>query len=552
MAHTLLTLLDPDRLRQGYESGFWRSETLYARAASQAVRAPGAIAIRDRRRAITWAALVAAADALAGDLRAAGLRAGNRVAVWLPSRVETLVALLACSRDRYVCCPSLHRDHTVDEVVELCTRMRAAALIAEEGYGADAQRHDIFAQAQGIATLKRVHRVARLDETTDAAWAGPALDAAPDAAPIAAPDGVLYLAFTSGTTGAPKGVMHSDNTVLANARAIIADWSLTDRDVICTLSPLSHNLGFGCIVMACETGCELVLPDLPRGASLLDRVIATGTTFLVGLPTHAIDLLAEIRKRGEARVGALRGFRISGAAAPQKVVADLLAHGVTPQSGYGMTEACSTHYTLPGDPPALITGSSGRCAPGYEVRVFSRDDPDRELPAGEVGQIGGRGTSLMLGYYDDQASTEDSFNRAGWFMTGDLGWMDEQGYIRITGRKKDVIIRGGHNIFPAKIEGLAMQHPAVARAAAMPVADERLGERVCLAVMLKPGAALEAEAMLAHLDAAGLSRYDMPEYWLPVAEIPLTASGKILKRAVQAELEAGRLTPVPVRFKATA
>lgn len=548
----MLTLLDPDRLRQGYESGFWRSETLYARAASQAARAPGAIAIRDRRRAITWAALVAAADALAGDLRAAGLRAGNRVAVWLPSRVETLVALLACSRDRYVCCPSLHRDHTVEEVVELCTRMRAAALIAEDGYGADAQRHDIFTQAQRIATLKRVHRLARLDETTEAAWAGPGLEPAPDAAPIAAPDGVLYLAFTSGTTGAPKGVMHSDNTVLANARAIIADWSLTDRDVICTLSPLSHNLGFGCIVMACETGCELVLPDLPRGASLLDRVIATGTTFLVGVPTHAIDLLAEIRKRGEARVGALRGFRISGAAAPQKVVADLLAHGVTPQSGYGMTEACSTHYTLPGDPPALITGSSGRCAPGYDVRVFSRDDPDRELPAGEVGQIGGRGTSLMLGYYDDQASTEDSFNRAGWFMTGDLGWVDEQGYIRITGRKKDVIIRGGHNIFPAKIESLAMQHPAVARAAAMPVADERLGERVCLAVMLKPGAALEAEAMLAHLDAAGLSRYDMPEYWLPVAEIPLTASGKILKRAVQAELEARRLTPVPVRFKASA
>lgn len=548
----MLTLLDPDRLRQGYESGFWRSETLYARAASQAARAPGAIAIRDRRRAITWAALVAAADALAGDLRAAGLRAGNRVAVWLPSRVETLVALLACSRDRYVCCPSLHRDHTVGEVVELCTRMRAAALIAEDGYGADAQRHDIFTQAQRIATLKRVHRLARLDETTEAAWAGPGLEPAPDAAPIAAPDGVLYLAFTSGTTGAPKGVMHSDNTVLANARAIIADWSLTDRDVICTLSPLSHNLGFGCIVMACETGCELVLPDLPRGASLLDRVIATGTTFLVGVPTHAIDLLAEIRKRGEARVGALRGFRISGAAAPQKVVADLLAHGVTPQSGYGMTEACSTHYTLPGDPPALITGSSGRCAPGYDVRVFSRDDPDRELPAGEVGQIGGRGTSLMLGYYDDQASTEDSFNRAGWFMTGDLGWVDEQGYIRITGRKKDVIIRGGHNIFPAKIESLAMQHPAVARAAAMPVADERLGERVCLAVMLKPGAALEAEAMLAHLDAAGLSRYDMPEYWLPVAEIPLTASGKILKRAVQAELEARRLTPVPVRFKASA
>jgi acyl-CoA synthetase len=551
MANTLLTLLDPERLRQGYRSGFWRHETLYARAAAQALRAPTAIAIRDRHRAIGWAALVAAADALAADLRAAGLRPGNRVAVWLPSRIETLVTLLACSRDRYVCCPSLHRDHTVAEVAELCTRMRAAALIAEEGYGADANRRDIFESATGITTLRRVHRVAKLADDAPGAWAGPALEAGPEAAPTPTPDGVLYLAFTSGTTGAPKGVMHSDNTVLANARAIIADWSLTDTDVICTLSPLSHNLGFGCIVMACETGCELVLPDLPRGASLLDRVIATGTTFLVGVPTHAIDLLAEIKKRGEARVGALRGFRISGAAAPQAVVADLLAHGVTPQSGYGMTEACSTHYTLPGDPPALITGSSGRCAPGYEVRVFARDDSDRELPAGEVGQIGGRGTSLMLGYYDDQAATEDSFNRAGWFMTGDLGWMDEAGYIRITGRKKDVIIRGGHNIFPAKIETLAMQHAAVARAAALPVPDERLGERVCLAVMLKPGQSLEPEALLAHLDEAGLSRYDMPEFYLDLPDIPLTASGKILKRAVQADVEAGRVTPRPVRFKAT-
>ena len=552
MANTLLTSLGADRLLQGYGSGFWRGETLYARTASQASRAPHAIAIRDRRRAIGWAALVTAADALAADLREAGLRAGQRVAVWLPSRIETMVALLACSRDRYVCCPSLHRDHTVMEVVELTQRMRAAALIAEAGYGADAGRHDLFGEAAAIPTLRRVLRLAKLDDTAAGAWAGPSLRPGPQAPPASGPDTVLYLAFTSGTTGQPKGVMHSDNTVLANARAIVADWSLGPDDVICTLSPLSHNLGFGCMVMACEAGCELVLPDLPRGASLLDRVVATGTTFLVGVPTHAIDLLAEIKTRGERRVGVLRGFRISGAAAPQKVVADLLAHGVTPQSGYGMTEACSTHYTLPGDAPELITGSSGRCAPGYEVRVFSREDQDLELPPGEVGQIGGRGTSLMLGYYDDQAATEDSFNRAGWFMTGDLGWVDAAGYIRITGRKKDVIIRGGHNIFPAKIETLAMQHPAVARAAALPVPDERLGERVCLAVMLKPGATLPPEGMLAHLDAAGLSRYDMPEYWLDLPEIPLTASGKILKRAVQAEVEAGRVTPQPIRWTAPA
>lgn len=550
MTNTLLTLLSPERLRQGRESGFWGTETLYTLAAGLAASSPDRIAIRDRHRAIGWGALLAAADALSVDLRAAGIRRGQRVAVWLPSRIETLVALLACSRDRLVCCPSLHRDHTVGEVVELCQRMRAAALIAEEGYGADAHRRDIFTEACTVPTLKRVHRLERLSPGAAGAWAGPMLATGEEATPVADPDSVLYLAFTSGTTGAPKGVMHSDNTVLANARAILQDWSLGASDVICTLSPLSHNLGFGCMVMAVAGGAELVLPDLPRGASLLDRILDTGTTFLVGVPTHAIDLLAEIKRRGVTRIGALRGFRVSGAAAPRQVVAELLAHGVKPQSGYGMTEACSTHYTLPDDPPELITGSSGRCAPGYEVRIFSRDNPEIELPPGEIGQIGGRGASLMLGYYDDQASTEDSFNASGWFMTGDLGWMDEQGYIRITGRKKDVIIRGGHNIFPAKIETLAMQHPAVARAAALPVPDERLGEKVCLAVMPKPGQAVEAEALLAHLDAAGLSRYDMPEFYVEVSEIPLTASGKILKRAVAAELEAGRLTPRPVRWRA--
>ena len=549
---SLLTTLSPERLRQGYDTGFWQPHSLHARAMAQAARAPEAIAMRDRQRAITWRAMVDAADALAADLRAAGLRPGQRVAVWLPSRIETLVALLACSRDGLVCCPSLHRDHTVGEVVELLGRMRAAALIAEDGYGADASRHDIFARAAEVSSLKRVHRLAKLPPDEGQAWAGPALEAAPDAAPVGHPDGVLYLAFTSGTTAAPKGVMHSDNTVLANARAILADWSLDARDVIATLSPLSHNLGFGCMVMAVEAGCELVLPDLPRGGSLLDRLVETGTTFLVGVPTHAIDLLAELKRRSATRIGALRGFRISGAAAPPQVVADLLAHGVTPQSGYGMTEACSTHYTLPGDDPALITGSSGRPAPGYEIQVVSRDDPDQALPPGEVGQIAGRGTSLMLGYFDDQASTEDSFNREGWFLTGDLGWVDEAGYIRITGRKKDVIIRGGHNIFPAKIETLAMQHPAIARAAALPVADARLGEKVCLAVMRKPGQEVTAEALLAHLDAAGLSRYDMPEFFLDLPEIPLTASGKILKRGVAAEVEAGRLVPVPVRWSAPA
>jgi acyl-CoA synthetase len=545
MRNTILTTLDRERLRQGYESGFWRDETLYRLAEARARQRPEAVAIRDRHRSLGWAALVAAADRLAADLRAAGLRQGQRVAVWLPSRIETAVALLACSRDRLVCCPSLHRDHTVAEVAALLLRMRAAALIAEPGYGADADRHDILVRARDIPTLRRIHALGA-PGAAPPPWPDASASAA-DPDPINQPDTIVYLAFTSGTTGAPKGVMHSDNTLLGNARAVAADWKIDERDVIYSVSPLSHNLGFGALVLALLTGAELVIHDMPRGGSLLDRLVETGTSYLVGVPTHAIDLLREMRARGMTRLGRLRGFRVSGAAVPQEVVAGLIAHGVTPQSGYGMTEACSHHYTLPDDPPERMIETSGRVCPGYAVQVFARDDAERPLPEGEVGQIGGRGASLMLGYFDDQAATEESFNSQGWFMTGDLGWVDAEGYIRITGRKKDVIIRGGHNIFPAKIETLAMQHPGIARAAALPVPDDRLGEKVCLAVMLREGAAPGIEEILHHLDAAGLSRYDMPEYWLVLPEIPLTASGKILKRAVAEQIAAGTAVPTPVR-----
>ena len=156
----------------------------------------------------------------------------------------------------------------------------------------------------------------------------------------------------------------------------------------------------------------------------------------------------------------------------------------------------------------------------------------------------------MLGYFDDQTATEDAFNKSGWFMTGDLGSLDAQGYLRIAGRSKDIIIRGGHNIHPARIEELATRHPAVQRAAAVPVKDARLGEKVCLAVVFRPGQTATPDELLAHLDAAGLSKFDMPEYFLRLDEIPLTPNGKMLKRAIVDWIKEGRVTPEPVRFEA--
>jgi non-ribosomal peptide synthetase component E (peptide arylation enzyme) len=302
--------------------------------------------------------------------------------------------------------------------------------------------------------------------------------------------------------------------------------------------------------MSIATGGELVIHDAPRGAGVLDRIVKVGATFIVGVPTHAMDLLGEIKARGVAVPKTVKGFRISGAAAPKALVAELLCHGIMPQSGYGMTEAGSHHYTRMDDDPDTIVQTSGRACDSYEVRIWSRDNADIEVAVGEVGQIGGRGATLMLGYFDDQAANDEAFNASGWFMTGDLGRLDEKGYLQITGRKKDLIIRGGHNIYPARIENLAMQHPAVARAAVLPVPDQRLGEKVCLAVTLRPGHAVQPDELLAHLDRSGLSRYDMPEYYLQLDDIPLTASGKVLKLGLAAQLLDGSITPVAVRWTA--
>jgi acyl-CoA synthetase len=542
MQNTMLTLFNSARSEEHYRSGFWKNDTLYSLLQAHAQRTPDKVSIRTLRRAISYSELLRRVDLFASELLACGVRCGQRVAVWLPSSIETVVVLLACSRNGFICCPSFHRDHTVEEVATLLKRVRASALVARAGYGANGSDRDVFSTAKQIESLTEIFAVA------DDGIVESRRNANSTVRPAAKfdPDRVAYIGFTSGTTGVPKGVMHTDNTLLANGRSLIRDWNINDNSVIYTLSPLSHNLGFGTIIMTLAAGAELVLHDLPKGSSVLERVLETNTTFLVGVPTHAIDLVTELRSSKLPRPDRLKGFRISGAAVPPDVIKELLAFGVLPQSGYGMTETCSHQYTLPNDDPKLIIESCGRACPGYEIKIFDSENLDRELPHGEVGQIGGRGASLMLGYFDDQTETEDSFNAAGWFMTGDLGWIDERGYLRITGRKKDVINRGGHKIFPGKIEALASKHNAIHRAAAIPVPDRRLGEKVCLAVVFQPGLKASPADVLKHLNESGLSKYDMPEYFLEIKEMPLTASGKIKKHEIAEWVAEGRLVPQPV------
>ena len=552
MQSPLLTLHDPASARRYYDARLWRDETLYGLLARHAAERPDDFALRDGRTRLSWSELQRLVEAVAGDLHGAGLKRGERVAVWLPNRVEAVAVFLACSRQGYVCNPSLHQNYTVAEIAGLLERTRAAALFTQSGYGADGydangRTADIFSRTAELPSLRRVYSLG--ENGGDGVAPFPDAAAPPDIPPPEMnPDLVVYLAFTSGTTGTPKGVMHSSNTLLANARAMVEDWGHDHTTILLSLSPLSHHIATVALAEALAAGMELVVNAPPAGMTPLDWILETGASYVMGVPTHAIDILGEMRRRGGARLGAVKTFYMAGSPIPREVAQAFLDRGVIPQNVYGMSENSSHQYTLPSDDPETIVATCGRACRAYEIRLWDQENPDREVAQGDIGEIGGRGACLMLGYFDNQQATEELFNREGWFMSGDLGRFDAKGCLEIVGRKKDLIIRGGHNIHPARIEDFAMRHPAVFRVAAFPVPDQRLGEKVCLSVIFHEGAGAEPDELLAHLHHCGLSRYDMPEYFIAMDSYPLTASGKILKRELAEWARTGKIRPAPVRW----
>lgn len=529
-----LTLHDPATARSYYEAGLWADDTFYSLMARHAEQRPDAKALRDGRSWLDWRALKARVDAFADDMHEGGITAGDRVSIWMSNRVEAIIAFLACSREGIACNPSLHRTYTCEEIIGLLTELQAKAVITEPGWGADRSAKDFDAMLATLPFLEKVYTPETLPRHITLV----------EREPHDNPDSIAYLAFTSGTTGTPKCVMHSSNTLLANARDLVRDWRLTHEVTLLTLSPLSHHIAWVAAAQWLVCGGELVTDDPPHGMSRLDWIIETDASYVLGVPTHAMDILAEQSERGLHGIGNVRIFYMAGSPIPEVVAKSFADQGITPQNIYGMTESSSHQYTHPDDPQNVWISTCGRGGPAYGVKIWDRENPDREAPSGEIGEIGGRGAAMMLGYYANQAATEKTFNRHGYLMSGDLGSFDSRGNLRIEGRVKDLIIRGGHNIYPSQIETCALTHPAISKAAAFPVPDERLGEKACLAII----GTLSGAEVLDHLASEGLSKYDMPEWFIALDELPLTASGKILKRELTEMAKRGDLMLEPVRY----
>ena len=549
MTNTLLTRHDPEEARQFHAEGTWGEDTHYRLLKRNTEANPNAFALRDGGRRLTWKQLSNWVEAIASDLATQGLRSNDRVSLWASNRVESIATYLACSRNGYACNPSLHRTYTVDEISGLLERLSTKAILVEEGWGADTSHKDPLEILAKLPAMRKVYRLPkeRVCGTNFPALNGPHYDA-PESNEN--PDKVCYLAFTSGTTGTPKCVMHSDNTLLANARDMVRDWHHNKNSRLLSLSPLSHHIAWVGIAQWLLFGGEFVTDDPPAGITKLDWILETEPTYIMGVPTHAIDTLAEMKKRGLDKMGTVEVFYMAGAPIPPATAQAFVDMGITPQNVYGMTENSSHHYTWPDDPQRTICETCGRGGKAYHLKIFDSENPDIEVPQGEVGHIAGKGACLMLGYFDDQRATEESFNKDGWFLSGDLGLIDENDCLRFVGRLKDIIIRGGKNIHPKKIEDLSIKHPNVEKAAAFPVPDERLGECVCLAI-ISTGDEPKGQDVLQHLFNEGLSIYDMPEYYMVMNEFPLTASGKTLKRELAEWARNGRLKPDPIRFTQT-
>jgi len=341
------------------------------------------------------------------------------------------------------------------------------------------------------------------------------------------PNDVVELIYTSGTSGEPKAVLHTANTVLAAAAAFIADIALDHTDVVFMGSPYAHQTGFlyG-MLMPIMLHTKTVALDhwsAPQAAVLIER---EGATFSMGSTPFLSDLL-ELPAEARARMRrTLATWVCAGAPIPRVLIERARADvGLDVLSCWGMTENAGLTITRKRDPAVKVVETDGRALPGSEVRIV--DDHGTPLPADTVGHLQARGITHFIGYL--KRPELNATDQHGWFDTGDLARMDADGYIRIVGRSKDVIIRGGENIPVAEVENLIYRHPEVAECAVVAMPDARLGERACAFIVAKPNHTVSLASLTRFLAAEGMAKPYWPERLVLIAQMPRTPSGKIQK-----------------------
>ncbi len=514
-------------------------ETLPAMLRQAAALHPARAAIVDGAVTLSYADLLERSQAVARALMALNVQAGDRVAIWAPNLHEWILA--ACGS---------HAAGAV--VVPLNTRMKGAeAADILERSGAKllfcigdflGQYYPAMLRGQRPATLEHIVVLRTAAEPGETDWAGfLAAGAAVTAAQVQAREQTLDahstadLMFTSGTTGRPKGVMSAHGPTIRAFSTWGRVVGLQPGDRYLIVNPFFHSFGYKAGWVAAFIQGATVYPEQVFDAdAVLARIAHDRISFMPGPPTLFLTMLAHPNLR-QFDISSLR-VAVTGAATVPPVLITRMREelGITNvTTAYGLTECggCAT-VCDPGDSAETVAGTCGRALPGTEVRCV--DEQGRPVPTGEAGEVLLRGYHVMQGYFDDEAATREAIDADGWLHTGDVGVLDERGYLRITDRLKDMFIVGGFNCYPAEIERLLAGHPAIAQVAVVGVPDARMGEVGCACVVLRAGAELSSQALVAWA-RENMANYKVPRHVLWCEGFPLNASNKVLKRELAQE-----------------
>ena len=511
-------------------AGHWRDETLLDHLDRAVARFPDKTAIAavpsesGQEVRLSYREIDRLSDILAARLSEMGVGRGDVVSFQLPNWWQFSLLHLACLKAGAVSNPLMiiFRERELRFMLKLAdTKVFVVP--------ATFRNFDYARMAENIRgdlpALKHVFVVgSKGDAAFETLLSGEA--EAPPRERRPSPDDVIQLLYTSGTTGEPKGVMHTSNTMLSNLVPFAERLHLGAEDVIHMPSPLAHQLGFMYgLVMPVMLGATAVLQDIFDPKEMARQITGEGVTFTMGA-TPFLNDLAEYVERNKESTASLRVFVSAGAPIPRALVSKARqALGASIISAWGMSENGAVTTTRPEDREEKTMETDGCALAGMEVRVV--DANGDAVPFGQEGQLQVRGCSNFIGYL--KRPELDNTNAEGWFDTGDLARMDAEGYIRIAGRSKDIIIRGGENIPVVEVEGLLFKHPAIAAVAVVGYPDARLGERACAFVVLREGASLSFEEMVAYLKTQQMAQQYIPEKLQIVDELPRTPSGKIQK-----------------------
>ncbi|EGH1327828.1 medium-chain fatty-acid--CoA ligase [Escherichia coli] len=526
-----VTLTFNEQRRAAYrQQGLWGDASLADYWQQTARAMPDKIAVVDNHGAsYNYSALDHAASCLANWMLAKGIESGDRIAFQLPGWCEFTVIYLACLKIGAVSVPLLPSWREA-ELVWVLNKCQAKMFFAPT----------LFKQTRPVdLTLPLQNQLPQLQQIVGVDKLAPATSSLSlsqiiaDNTPLTTAitthgDELAAVLFTSGTEGLPKGVMLTHNNILASERAYCARLNLTWQDVFMMPAPLGHATGFLHGVTApFLIGARSVLLDIFTPDACLALLEQQRCTCMLGATPFVYDLLNLLEKQ-PADLSALRFFLCGGTTIPKKVARECQQRGIKLLSVYGSTESSPHAVVNLDDPLSRFMHTDGYAAAGVEIKVV--DDARKTLPPGCEGEEASRGPNVFMGYFDEPELTARALDEEGWYYSGDLCRMDEAGYIKITGRKKDIIVRGGENISSREVEDILLQHPKIHDACVVAMPDERLGERSCAYVVLKaPHHSLSLEEVVAFFSRKRVAKYKYPEHIVVIEKLPRTASGKIQK-----------------------